>query len=617
MASPEERDRCLALLERFLAAEPKHEAADRIALQLSRFYMAKEDLPAAYSLLHPFAERYPASKRKAKAKLYLGICLVRMDDPAGALEVLLPLADEPEAALLSREVYWYTAEAYVKNEDLLAALAAYQRCYGTMLEDADWRRLEGRVLDVMRKGWDPDVLQRASVEFPEGFFAEAIRFGIAASHVRNGRLRLAQGLLLRMSGEHPADAFTPHINALLQEIAESGEPRPCTVGCLLPLSGRYGKFGKHVLDALLLGARAFEDAGASGLPIRLVIRDTEGDPEKAVGYVDELAGIPELVGVVGPLRASVAFASAQEAQKLGLPMITLTQREDVAAAGDYIFQNGLTVRQQVDTLVEYVMDEMGLSSMAVLYPEDPYGRRAQELFVEKVEEMGGEIVASVSYGDEETDFQDEIRQLVGEEYVNEMNRREEERKQKGLLGEEDVGGGEGGVGMPGGVPEESEEEPLLPPFEVLFVPDHYKKVALIAPHLALYDLNEITLLGTNAWNSPHLVEEAGEYVRDAIFVDGFFAESAMPDVQAFVEHYLEAFQREPRALEAQAYDSLLILEEAFQRADAKTRDSVRESLANLDGYPGLSGYTRFNEDGSAKKRLYILSVVNNRIEQIY
>ncbi len=165
--------------------------------------------------------------------------------------------------------------------------------------------------------------------------------------------------------------------------------------------------------------------------------------------------------------------------------------------------------------------------------------------------------------------------------------------------------------------EESEEEPILPPFQVLFIPDHFRKVALIAPHLALYDVNEITLMGTNAWNSNELVELAGEYVRDAIFADGFFAESNMPYVREFVEDYMRAFQTEPRVLEAQGYDSLLMLEDAFLQTQGKTREEVREALASMEGYAGLSGYTSFNEDGSAKKRLYILSIIGNHIQQIY
>lgn len=234
--------------------------------------------------------------------------------------------------------------------------------------------------------------------------------------------------------------------------------------------------------------------------------------------------------------------------------------------------------------------------------------------------MGGEVVSVVPYEEGETDFQDEIRLLVGPEFLREVERREREREEARLFEEEmEPGLQDGQIATEEGAlsgEEEVEEEPLVPPFQVLFIPDHYRKVALIAPHLAYYEVNEITLLGTNAWNSSQLVELAGEYVRDAIFADGFFPESDMPNVREFVENYQRAFQIVPRVLEAQGYDSLLMLEDSFLRAPVKTRDEVREALMHLEGYPGLSGYTSFNEDGSARKRLYILSIIGNHIQQI-
>jgi ABC-type branched-subunit amino acid transport system substrate-binding protein len=488
--------------------------------------------------------------------------------------------------------------------------------------EADRERLEDRILDVMSVGWEPEALQAATEQFQEGFFAEAIGFGVAVTCVQKGQLRLAEDQLLRMSAEHPDDVFTRHVQALVEKMNLEGEPGICTVGCLLPLTGKYGRFGTSVLNAMLLGARGFQNPEEKGSSIRLLIRDTQGNPEVAVQQLRELAEDPNVVGIVGPLRAKVAFACAEEADNLQIPMITLTQREEVARVGDYVFQNGLTIRQQVDTLVEFVMDEMAFASFAVLYPNDAYGKLSKELLESKVLEMGGELVSAVPYEEGETDFQDEIRLLVGQKFLLEMERREEERRQEKRLEGDLEAGVDGGVAETAmGDAEEGadgdEEEPLLPPFQVLFIPDHYRKVALIAPHLAFYEVNEIVLLGTNAWNSTQLVELAGEYVRDAIFVDGFFPESNMDYVREFVEHYMRAFQTEPRVLEAQGYDSLLMLADSFSYAPLKTRDQVREALAGMEGYPGLSGYTRFNEDGSAKKRLYILSIVGNDIQQIY
>ena len=57
-----------------------------------------------------------------------------------------------------------------------------------------------------------------------------------------------------------------------------------------------------------------------------MIRDTQGDPKVAVERVKELAGDPSVVGIVGPLRAAVAYACAEEAQKLGIPRTTLRDK---------------------------------------------------------------------------------------------------------------------------------------------------------------------------------------------------------------------------------------------------------------------------------------------------
>ena len=628
--APKEKKTCIRMLEAFLEGRPSDPAADQVSLQLGRFYMNREDFSAAYHLFSIFPERYPESPRMTLTRLCLGICLYYMDNPRESLEILHSLAENPEAEPYDAEIARYIAENYIKMNNLLSALAWYQRCDAAMKDTEEREKLHHRILDVMSLGWESDVLQRAAELFPEGFFSEVIRFGVAATCYKNRQVRLSETHLLKMSDRHPDDVFTPHIAALLEKVSSDSLPRVCTVGCLLPLTGKYGRFGENILDALLLGARAFTPSDSESASIRLLIRDTRGDPDVAVHRLRELAEDGEVIGVVGPLLATVAQACAAEAQQLGIPMMTLTQREDVARVGDYIFQNGLTIRQQVETLLDYVMDDLGISSLSVLYPDNDYGRLARSLFEDTVLEKGGEVISSVSYEEEETDFQEEIRLLVGETYWEEMKSREKLKGKKNVLlvesgtdeegrnAPEDSKTGEpaGGSEDPWKV-EEMEEEPLLPPFEALFVPDNYPKVSLIAPHLAFYDLNEIVLLGNSAWNSSHLVERAGEYVRDAVFVDGFFAESAMPHVRDFVEEYRTTFQRDPRVLEAQGYDSLLIFEEAFHQAHPKTRDRVRSVLSLMEGYPGLSGYTRFDEAGCAKKRLYLLSVIQNRIQQIY
>ncbi|MEW6442882.1 MAG: penicillin-binding protein activator [bacterium] len=602
----------IELYEGFLRAYPGHAMAEQAQLQLSSLYVEGRDYARALPLLRGWLERYPDSSQRSRAQLYLGVCLFYLDEPTESLNVLHPLAEDPAAAPLQPHVFAYLAEDYLKLKQLLPALSWYTR-YEAAVQDAGQKRaVERKLVEIAAQDWDAAVLERALVLYPEGFTADAIRFGMAVSFHGSGQARLAEEILLKMSPRHLDDALTPRIQELLGRMYHRGTPQGCTIGCLLPLSGKYGRFGAGVLDALLLGARAFREPGEHGQPIRLLIRDTRGDPAAAVQQLKALCEDPDLVGIIGPLKADEAIACAREAQALGVPLIALTQKEEVAKAGDFVFQNGLTMRQQVEELVDYAMEDLGVLRFAVLYPNDGYGRLARDRFLAKVSAMGGEVVSSVPYGGQETDFQDEIRKLVGERYWQALRDGQARKGFKPTLEDDEDRDEAVAPESSGAAPAGAAELP----FQALFIPDQYRKVALIAPHLALYDISGILLLGTNAWNSPHLVESAGDYVRGAVFVDGFFAGSPMPLVKDFMLEYRGSCGRDPGLLEAEALDSLWMLESAFERAASKTRAQVRVALSVMEAYPGLSGSTRFDAEGCAEKRLYLLSVMDGHIQPI-
>jgi len=614
--SKSDKERCISLLERYVDEQANDPVSDGAALQLCRFYMERGGFSAAYNLLLLFPERYPKSREKRLAALYLGICLYYLEETRESLDVLHRLAEDPEAVSLYVEAARYIAENYLKQNQLLSALTWYEKCDVRIQTEEARRALRERVLAVVSREGDRETMAQAEALFPRGFFHEAARLGTAAAAVRNGEVRLAENRLRELSDQHLDDLFTPAIQALVSGMAREVRPEVCTLGCLLPLSGRYGRYGSGILDALVLGAGAFGEGEGRSVAVRLLVRDTAGDPEEAVKHVRALAENPEVVGVVGPLLVNVSQACAREAQRTGLPMISLAQAEDVALEGDFVFQNGLTLRQQVNTLVEYAMEDLGISRFAVLFPDDEFGAIARDVYREKVLAMGAEVVSEVSYPKEETDFQEEIRALLGETYWREMKRREEEEKKREQMRRSNVSRFPKQALDESALESEQEDKPLIPPFGALFVPDQYRKASLIAPYLAFYDLNDVVLLGNNAWNSVHLLKEAGEYVRDAVFVDGFYAESQMPHVRRFVDAFEDAFGRKPRVLEAQGYDSLLILEDVFHQVHPKTRARFREALARTADYPGVSGSTSFDESGRSVKRLYLLTIHGNRIQEI-
>ena len=139
---------------------------------------------------------------------------------------------------------------------------------------------------------------------------------------------------------------------------------------------------------------------------------------------------------------------------------------------------------------------------------------------------------------------------------------------------------------------------------------------MLAPQLKFYGIKYVTLHGINGLNAPELVERAGRFLDQAVFVDGFFSDSRHPEVQRFVELYRQAYQEEPTILSAQAFDAANMLLLGMDDAEVQNRDDLRQRLAGLRGFRGVSGTIGFDALGEAIKQPYLLKIKRRRIVEV-
>lgn len=356
------------------------------------------------------------------------------------------------------------------------------------------------------------------------------------------------------------------------------------VGCILPLSGRNAAYGNGALDAVLLATGVFNAAKAT--PIRLLIEDSQSEPAVAGAAVAKLAGAG-VTCILGPLGSQEALEAAKEAQRLKVPILTLTQREGITGIGDYVFRNFLTAAMQIRAVVQYAQAELGLRRFAILSPDDPYGQEMARLFREEVVRKGGEIRKEKSYKTDQTDFGEEIHALAGIVPVSPDAER----------------------------PVALQPKPN-PGFEALFIPDSALRVGMIVSQLAYYDITGIRLLGTSGWDSPELLKTDPERLQGAVFVDGFFPNSFRPEVNAFIESFYLSYGREPDAMEALVYDAAAMAVRLIVEGRGGTREAFRQGLMQVKGYQGVTGRTSFSPSRDAEKELFILTVKDGQIIQV-
>jgi ABC-type branched-subunit amino acid transport system substrate-binding protein len=264
---------------------------------------------------------------------------------------------------------------------------------------------------------------------------------------------------------------------------------------------------------------------------------------------------------------------------------------------------------------------MGLSRFAILYPEETYGLTFMNLFWDQLLEAGGQVVAVESYKPDQTDFSDSIKKLVGLYYEIPEDLKPEDEEE--LTAEEDQDASKtpeeaaSETIQKGARGETEEEEPeAIVDFDAIFIPDSPGKAGQIVPQLAYYDIKDVYILGTNLWHSNSLIKIANQYVQGAVMPDGFFADSSSPRVQKFVQEFDETYQETPDFIEAIVYDSAMILFNVVSQEQVRYRSEIRDELLNLDNFPGVTGLTRFDENGDAQKKLYLLRVKGKRFVEL-
>jgi branched-chain amino acid transport system substrate-binding protein len=619
------------------------------------------DRSEGIAALRVFLANHPRSELADDATLRLVDALIEDGGTDEAVEQLIwALRNDPQSDR-SDELRWRLATLQRERGNFEAAYRAARKIRLSLLPSGSRQEVHRLLADLAREAGLPGArlrwLARVRAGEPEGASRDAVDREIDETllqmsaaelqqtaeqlgrRVPAGRVRLRQAELFLERGDaeaaeralelarrlplSPADAE----RLALLEARFAGAPEmpglfapgdlpdgalvKGTIGVVLPLSGPLAAAGEEALDGILLASGLYRsDPLDRRGGLRLLVRDSRGDPQQAAEAVRALAVDPEVLAIVGPLTASEAEAAALEADQAEIPMLTLTRREDAAAGRPWAFRLGLTPRDEVELLVDYAVGRLGIRSVAILYPRDSYGQRLRALFWDALERRGARVTGVAAYDVEATDFSDPIKKLIGFQLLSEqqtaaLNRRQyllETAKRRPPRAARGLRDAAAAVKGPGGTP--------LPPFrdfDAVFIPDSHENVGLIAPALAFHDVRGVRLLGASGWNDSELVSLGGTHVEGAIFTGVVASGSHSPALAHFAGSFEEAYGAPPGALAATAFDSaLLLIRELLQGRD--DRASLRQGLLSAEPLAGVSGAISMAEDGGARRRPHLLGV---------
>jgi ABC-type branched-subunit amino acid transport system substrate-binding protein len=404
----------------------------------------------------------------------------------------------------------------------------------------------------------------------------------------------AKKTLLRFLKRFPLHEDADQAKLIVAEINRRASFKRGLIGCILPLSGKYKTFGNRALEAIRLALDNYNLVNGK-LDLQLIVRDTRSDAKTIELLVKDLDD-QGVALIIGPMVTSEP--AAVEAQKRGIPIITLTQKSGITETGGYVFRNFLTPDLQVESLVSCAIDQFGVERFAILYPDETYGSIFMNLFRKKAEYYGAGIAYIGSYSPDQTDFSALIKRLarIPEAQAKKIAAPHRTHVKKGS--------------------KQQKDDRIVLDFDAVFIPDESSKIALIAPQLTYWDINEVLLIGTNLWHSNHLIGLAQDYVQDAILTDVFYSQSTKNTVQIFIRSFEQLYGKRPGFIEGLAYDTAMIAFHTGADRKVQSRKDLKEKLLKTSNYDGVTGLTSFKSNGEAKKELYLLQISGGKFIEL-
>ena len=609
-------EKALAHFKEYYEQFPDAPLADAALMKMASIHATLGDFEQASSIYHRLIGEYPGSPFVPDARFEILVMYYNQGEYDHVIEQATQFLKQKPSRVHIQKTYVLLGDTYKAMSSPKDAVSYYimaLRKSKDIEKDSIFKKLK----DTFRGLEHQDIITLFN-QVKDNTLKGYLMFQLGLIYTEEEKYDEALKILTAFTEKFPEHENVQQAKRLISLINKRSVYSRYTIGCLLPLSGPYKIYGNGALKGIQLAFNQF-NAKNPERSIKIIVKDTASDSAKSEIAVKELFE-ENVAAIIGPVITSGTAARA--AQNYRIPIITLTQKDNIPELGEYVFRNFITPGMQVKTIVSYAAEKLGLKSYAILYPDEKYGETFMNLFWDEVIAHEGKVVGVESYRPDGTDFADPIKKLVGLYYdvPEDLKNIDETAKEKEndeateniietLLSPLDEKSENWDI-------KENEESEAIVDFDAVFIPDAPKKSGLIIPQLAFYDVKDTYLFGTNLWHSDNLIDMAYKHAQGAIMPDGFFAESKSQNVKQFVNGYNEIFHQEPGFIEAVAYDTALILFQIVSRPDVRFRSVIKNELKGLDGFQGVTGLTSFDNDGNAIKNLYLLQIRGQRFVEL-
>lgn len=332
----------------------------------------------------------------------------------------------------------------------------------------------------------------------------------------------------------------------------------------IPVVGQSSQRGAQIAVDEINAAGGLE-VGGLRYTIRLVVEDNQDVAPSAAAAATKLITQDNVLALIGPNASRMAIPAAIVANNMSTPMISpWSTAVETTQNRPYVFRAAFIDDFQGEVVAAFAREQLGAQTAAVLFDiASDYNKGIAEIFRDRFTAAGGRIVAFESYTTGDRDFSSQLTNIR--------------------------------VQNP----------------DVLFLPNYYSEVPLQVQQARRLGYTG-HIVGSDSWGNEEIIALGGALMEGLFFSTHYAPDIATPVARQFIEAYQARYGSPPDDVAALTYDSFGLLFQAIQEAGRLDREAIREALANITDFEGVTGSMTFTGTGDPIKSAVFIQIKDGK-----
>ncbi len=341
------------------------------------------------------------------------------------------------------------------------------------------------------------------------------------------------------------------------------EEKTIKIGFFAPLTGEASADGHSALHGAQIAVDYInEHGGVLGKKLELVYYDDQLDPDQAIAIAHKLIEEDQVVAAISGSYSGTTLAASSIYNEEEVPLVdSYAVNPDITKDKPYVFRVGMMGETEGKAAGYAAVHYFNATRIAILYIDNPFGNSLFTNAKAEAESLGATVVYSAKFSFPTTDFTSWLT-------------------------------------------EAKNQNP-----DLLMIFGYYQHAVAIkqAKDLGL----DIPILGCEGFDSPKLMEIGQDYVEGVVIVTDLNRDSDKDFVQDFLKKYEEVAGMPADMVGASAYDAVLVLSKAIEKAGSTDPQDIANALKSLTNLEGATGKILGFTDGGNAIKYITLQVVKN------